>query len=175
MGFQYREHLIFPVAYLDPVIGDWTASVHIEFTEKLKIHTIVLRSDDVFETEVQAKRFTREAKEWVNDRLRTAREPRVKTIRKHVSPASSRSKQAMYWICRPCKINRHNLCLQESISRAGTNVKSAAGVACSQHTKHACGKAQKGTLSLRLSGQTYPGIRSGMYPIYTVLRREFMK
>ena len=124
MGFRYREHLIFPVAYLDPVIGDWTASVHIEFTEKLKIHTIVLRSDDVFETEVQAKRFiTREAKEWVNDRLRTAREPRVKTIRKHVSPASSRSKQAMYWICRPCKNNRHDLCLQESISRAGTNVK----------------------------------------------------
>ena len=34
MRFRYREHLIFPVAYLDPVIGDWTASVHIEFTEK---------------------------------------------------------------------------------------------------------------------------------------------
>jgi hypothetical protein len=124
MGFRYREHLIFPVAYLDPVIGDWTASVHIEFTEKLKIHTVVLRSDDVFQTEVQAKRFiTKEAKEWVNDRLRTAREPRVKTTRKHVSSASSRSKQAIYWICRPCKNNRHDLCLKESISRAGTNVK----------------------------------------------------
>jgi hypothetical protein len=124
MEFRYREHLIFTVAYLDPVIGDWTASVHIEFTEKLKIHTVVLRSDDVFETEVQAKRFiTKEAKEWVNERLRTAREPRVKTTRKHVSSASSRSKQAMYWICRPCKNNRHDLCLQESISRAETNVK----------------------------------------------------
>jgi hypothetical protein len=29
----------------------------------------------------------------------------------------------MYWICRPCKNNRHDLCLKESISRAGTNVK----------------------------------------------------
>ena len=63
MGFRYREHLVFPVAYLDPVIGDWTASVHIDFTEKLKIHTVVLRSDDVFQTEVQAKRFiTKEPK-----------------------------------------------------------------------------------------------------------------
>ena len=124
MGFRYREHLIFPVAYLDPAIGDWTASVHIEFTEKLKIHTVVLKSGDVFQTEVQAKRFIiNEAKQWVDERLRTARKPRVKTIRKHVSSASSRSKQAMYWICRPCKNNRHDLCLKESISRAGINVK----------------------------------------------------
>jgi hypothetical protein len=106
------------------VIGDRTASIHIEFTEKLKIHTVVLRSDDVFQPEVQAKRFiTKKAKEWVNDRLRTAREPRGKTTRKHVYSASSRSKRAMYWICRPCKNNRHDLCLRESISRGGTNVK----------------------------------------------------
>jgi hypothetical protein len=124
MGFRYREHLIFSVAYSDPTIGDWTASVHIEFTEKLKIHTVVLKSGDVFQTEVQAKRFiTKEGREWVIDRLRTAREPRVKTIRKQVSSASSRSKQAMYWICRLCNNNRHDLCLKESISRAGTNVK----------------------------------------------------
>jgi hypothetical protein len=124
MGFRYRDHLIFPVAYSDPTIGDWTVSVHIEFTEKLKIHTVVLRSGDVFQTEVQAKRvIIKEAKQWVDDRLCAAREPTVKTIRKSVSSALSRSKQAMYWICRPCKNNRHNLCLKESISRAGTNVK----------------------------------------------------
>ena len=124
MAFRYREHLIFPVAYLDPTIGDWTASVHIEFTEKLKIHTVVLKSGDVFQTEVQAKRvIIKEAKQWVDERLRTAREPTVKVIRKHVSSVSSRSKQAMYWICRPCKNNRHDLCLKESISRAGTHVK----------------------------------------------------
>jgi hypothetical protein len=29
----------------------------------------------------------------------------------------------MYWICRPCKNNRHDLCLKGSISRAGSNVK----------------------------------------------------
>ena len=29
----------------------------------------------------------------------------------------------MYWICRPCKNNRHDLCLQNSSSRAGTNIK----------------------------------------------------
>lgn len=124
MGFRYREHVIFPVVYSDPTIGDWTASVHIEFTEKLKIHTVVLKSGDVFRTEVQAKRLIiKEAKQWVDERLRGAREPTVKTIRKSVSSALSRSKQAMYWICRPCKNNRHDLCLQESISRAGTNVK----------------------------------------------------
>jgi hypothetical protein len=95
-----------------------------QFTEKLKILTVVLKPGEVFQSEVQAKRFiSKEAKKWVNERLRTASEPRVKTIRKHVSSAASRSKQAMYWICRPCKNNRHDLCLKESISRAGINVK----------------------------------------------------
>ena len=70
MGFRYREHLILPVVYSDPTIGDWTASVHIEFTQKLKIHTVVLRSDDTFKTEVQAKKFIIDhAKQWVDDRL----------------------------------------------------------------------------------------------------------
>lgn len=124
MGFRYREHLIFPVAYSDPTIGDWKASVHIEFTEKLKIHTVVLKSGAVFQTEVQAKRFIiNEAKRWVDERLRIGREPTAKTIRKHVSSALVRRKQAMYWICRPCKNNRHDLCLRQSSSCGGTNVK----------------------------------------------------
>ena len=124
MDFRYREHFIFPVAYSDPAIGDWTASVHIEFTEKFKIHTVVLKSGDVFQTEVAAQQFIiKQAKQWVDDRLRSAREPTIKAIRKHVSSALSRSKQAMYWICRPCKNNRHDLCLKDSSSRAGTDVK----------------------------------------------------
>ncbi len=45
MECLYRQHLLLPVAFFDSAIGDWTASVHIEFTEKLKIHTVVLRSD----------------------------------------------------------------------------------------------------------------------------------
>jgi hypothetical protein len=27
------------------------------------------------------------------------------------------------WICKPCKNNRHDLCLKDSTSRTGTNVK----------------------------------------------------
>jgi hypothetical protein len=42
MECLYRQHLILPVAFFDSAIGDWTASVHIEFTEKLKVHTVVL-------------------------------------------------------------------------------------------------------------------------------------
>jgi hypothetical protein len=70
MECQYRQHLIFPVASFDSAIGDWTASVHIEFTEKLKIHTVVLKSGAAFQSEVQAKKFIIEqAKEWVDERL----------------------------------------------------------------------------------------------------------
>jgi hypothetical protein len=74
MECLYRQHLILPVAFFDSVIGDWTASVHIEFTERLKVHTVVLRSDDAFQSEVQAKKFIiDQAKRWVDDRLDSAR------------------------------------------------------------------------------------------------------
>ena len=133
MECLYRQHLILPVAFFDSAIGDWTASVHIEFTEKLKIHTVVLKFGDAFQTEVQAKRFIiKEAKQWVDDRLRGAL--LVKPNRKHVSSAISRSKQAMYWICRPCKNNRHDLCLKISTSRAGSDVKIRCW--CSLHPTH---------------------------------------
>jgi hypothetical protein len=66
MECLYRQHLLLPVAFFDSAIGDWTASVHIEFTEKLKIHTVVLKSEDTFKTEVQAKKFIIDhAKQWV--------------------------------------------------------------------------------------------------------------
>jgi hypothetical protein len=122
MECLYRQHLILPVAFFDSAIGDWTASVHIEFTEKLKIHTVVLKFGDAFETEVQAKRFTiKEAKQWVDHRLRGAL--LVKPNRIHVSSAISRSKQALHWICRQCKNNSHDLCLKIATSRAGSDAK----------------------------------------------------
>jgi heme-binding NEAT domain protein len=73
MEYRYRQHLIFPTASFDSAIGDWTASVHIEFTERLKIHTVVLKSGAAFQNEVQAKKFIIEqAKQWVDDRLASA-------------------------------------------------------------------------------------------------------
>jgi hypothetical protein len=29
----------------------------------------------------------------------------------------------MYWMCGPCKNNRHDLCLKDSSSQRGTNIK----------------------------------------------------
>jgi hypothetical protein len=71
MTSQYRKHLILPATYRDPMLGDWTASAHIEFTEKLTVHTVVLRPADVFQTELQAEKYIiHRAKEWVDKRLR---------------------------------------------------------------------------------------------------------
>ena len=85
MEFRYRDHLIFPAASLDSAIGDWTASAHIEFSDNFKIHTVVLKSGDAFQTEVQAKGFMiKQAKQWVDDRLRSAPELKIKPSRKHI-------------------------------------------------------------------------------------------
>jgi len=74
MECLYRQHLILPVAFFDSAIGDWTASVHIEFTERLKVHTVVVKSSAIFQTEAHAKKFIiEEAKHWVDDRLSRAR------------------------------------------------------------------------------------------------------
>ena len=80
----YRRHLILPVAFFDSAIGDWTASVHIEFTKKFKIHTVVVNSSMSFKTEALAKKFIiEEAKQWVDDRLRSARA--IPSRRKRIS------------------------------------------------------------------------------------------
>lgn len=85
MEFRYRNHVIFPAASLDPAIGDWTPSDHIEFTDNLKIHTVVLKPGDAFQTNLQAKRFIiKQAKQWVDDRLQTAPERTSKSRRKHI-------------------------------------------------------------------------------------------
>ena len=81
MDCLYRQHLILPVMFFDSAVGDWTASVHIEFTEKLKVHTVVLRSDDRFQSELQAKKFIiDQAKQWVDGRLGSA--PAIQSKRK---------------------------------------------------------------------------------------------
>jgi hypothetical protein len=85
MEFRYRDHLIFPAASLDSAIGDWTASAHIEFSENLKIHTVVLKPGDAFQSKVRAKRFIiKQAKQWVDDRLQRAPAPTLKHSRKPV-------------------------------------------------------------------------------------------
>ena len=85
MEFRYRDHLIFPAVSLDSSIGDWTANAHIEFSEDLKIHTVVLKSGDAFRTEVQAKRFIiKQATQWVDNRLERAGELRLKSNRRHI-------------------------------------------------------------------------------------------
>ena len=84
MECLYRQHLLLPVAFFDSAIGDWTASVHIEFTEKLKVHTVVLKSRDAFKSEVQAKKFIIEqAKQWVDNRLGSG--PAIPSRRKRIS------------------------------------------------------------------------------------------
>ena len=84
MECLYRQYLLLPVAVFDCDIGDWTASVHIEFTEKLKVHTVVLKSGDAFKSDVQAKKFIIEqAKQWVDDRLGSG--PAIPSRRKRIS------------------------------------------------------------------------------------------
>jgi hypothetical protein len=84
MECLYRQYLLLPVAVFDCDIGDWTASVHIEFTEKLKVHTVVLKSGDAFKSDVQAKKFIIEqAKEWVDNRLGSG--PAISSRRKRIS------------------------------------------------------------------------------------------
>lgn len=85
MEFRYRDHFIVAAAYLDSSIGDWTADAHIEFSEDHKIHTVVLKFGEAFRTEVQAKRFIiKQAKQWVDNRLKSPAEIALKSNRKHI-------------------------------------------------------------------------------------------
>ena len=83
MECLYRQ-LLLPVAFFDSAIGDWRASVHIEFTEKPKVHTVILKSGDAFKSEVQAKKFIIEqAKQWADNRLGSG--PAIPSRRKRIS------------------------------------------------------------------------------------------
>lgn len=70
MAFRYREHLILPVTYRDSVMNDWLASAHIEFTENVTVHTVVIKCSDTFQTEQEAERYIiQRAKRWVDEKL----------------------------------------------------------------------------------------------------------
>jgi hypothetical protein len=70
MIFRYREHLVLPVTFRDAAMNDWSASAHIEFTDNVTVHTVVLKCSKTFETEQQAEQYiTQRAKMWVDDRL----------------------------------------------------------------------------------------------------------
>ena len=111
MEFRYRDHLIFPAASLDSVIANWRASAHIEFSENFKIHTLVLKSGDAFDTEVQAKRFIiKEAKQRVDNRLKRGGEPKSKRIHKHINSYLSRLTTYCWCYAQPT----HEMRLDES-------------------------------------------------------------
>jgi hypothetical protein len=135
----YRQHLIFPLVFFDSAIGDWTASVHIEFTEELKVHTVVIRSSDAFQSEVQAKKFIiDQPKQWVDERLGSARI--VQSRRKHTSLGLGVYGQCIGYA--DCKNNRHDLCLNDSSSQRGHNhkdpllVQVTANASASRHIGH---------------------------------------
>ncbi len=54
-------------------MNDWTASAHVEYTDNVTVHTVVLKCSKNFETEQQAEQYIiQRAKMWVDDRLITA-------------------------------------------------------------------------------------------------------
>ena len=56
MAVRYRKHLILPTIDQDEDSGSWTATAHIQFTEKLIFHNIIIRSSNMFLTEKEAEK-----------------------------------------------------------------------------------------------------------------------
>ena len=70
---RYRKHLILTTATADAATGAWKATAHIEFTEQRAFNNVVIRSSALFKSRKAAeKQLLREAKEWVDNRLRKA-------------------------------------------------------------------------------------------------------
>lgn len=70
LPLHYRSHFVIAGTYRDDAVGDWTASAHIEFTETLTVHTMVIKPPHTFQTKKQAERFIiQHAKEWVDKRV----------------------------------------------------------------------------------------------------------
>ena len=71
MSIRYRKHLILPTINQDEATGAWFGSAHIQYTEKLKFHNIVIQGRGIFWTRTEAeKHVIQEAKEWIDSRLR---------------------------------------------------------------------------------------------------------
>jgi hypothetical protein len=72
MSIRYRKHLILPTINQDEVTGAWFGSVHIQYTEKLKFHNVLIQVRGIFWTSAEAeKQVIKEAKEWIDSRLRS--------------------------------------------------------------------------------------------------------
>jgi hypothetical protein len=73
---QYKKHLILTTATEDAATGAWRAIAHIQFTEQRTFNNVVVRSSAFFKSKKAAeKQLIREAKEWVDARLRKAEKP----------------------------------------------------------------------------------------------------
>lgn len=73
---RYRGHLILVKAHQEPDMDDWRASIHVQFNEgSLTFRDVHLPGPtSYFSTKTAAeKRALKEAKQWVNRRLREAK------------------------------------------------------------------------------------------------------
>lgn len=71
MAVRYRKHLILPTIDRDEGTGSWTATAHIQFTEKLTFNNFILRHSTMFPTRREAeKHIVQQAKLWIDERLR---------------------------------------------------------------------------------------------------------
>jgi hypothetical protein len=74
MSVQYRKHLILPTISQDEATGAWTATAHIQFTERLAFNNFILRGSTTFRTKREAEKYIiQHAKEWIDGRLRSQR------------------------------------------------------------------------------------------------------
>jgi hypothetical protein len=72
MGVRYRKHLILPTIDQDEDTGNWKATAHIQFTEKLAFNNFILRVTISLPTKNEAeKHIVEQAKLWIDQRLRS--------------------------------------------------------------------------------------------------------
>ena len=72
MAVRYKKHLILPTVDRDEDTDTWIATAHIQFTEKLSFHNVIIRGSNKFPTKHQAeKHIVHEAKFWIDERLRS--------------------------------------------------------------------------------------------------------
>jgi hypothetical protein len=56
----------------DEDTGSWIATAHIQFTEKLSFHNVIIQGSKMFRTKKEAeKHIVEQAKEWIDERLRS--------------------------------------------------------------------------------------------------------
>jgi hypothetical protein len=75
MAVRYKKHLILATIDQDEGVGTWTATAHIQFTEKLSFHNVIIRGSSMFLTKREAeKHIVEKAKQWIDERLRSKAE-----------------------------------------------------------------------------------------------------